>query len=125
MNYSEIIQRPDGSFVINNGMYHVPNNEEFAEQYLDVVAYAAANPKMVTPEIIQQYEPTPEELATQRLAAIDAELQSLEQQASRPIGPVTLAMIKGEAADSFDVEKLAAIEARKVSLREERASLTG
>lgn len=73
--------------------------------------------------LLKKPEPTEAELAAQRIAAIDAELQALEQQADRPSDSITLAIIKGEEADSFDVKKLEAIEAQKIALREERASL--
>lgn len=50
-NYGKIIHRIwDDSYVINNGKYHVPNNEEFKTQWEQVHAYALANPNMITEE---------------------------------------------------------------------------
>lgn len=42
-----ILRRPDGSFLINNGMYHVPNEDEWAEQWQALNAHAAAHPQDV------------------------------------------------------------------------------
>lgn len=50
-NYGKIIHRTwDNSYVINDGTYHVPNNEEFKSQWEQVHTYALANPDMVTEE---------------------------------------------------------------------------
>ena len=65
-NYGKIIHRMwDNSFVINNGTYHVPNNEEFKSQWEQVHAYALANPAMVTEEY--PYAPSLAELKTAKL----------------------------------------------------------
>ena len=50
-NYGNIIHRTiDDSYVIKDGMFHVPNEGEYAELWHDVHAYALANPAMVTEE---------------------------------------------------------------------------
>lgn len=50
-NYGKIIHRTwDNSYVIKDGKYHVPNNEEFKTQWEQVHAYALANPNMITEE---------------------------------------------------------------------------
>ena len=61
MDFGNIIVREDGSYVINEGMYHVPNEGEFAEIWAQVDEYAKANPVKVTQEV----EPEPEYVPTQ------------------------------------------------------------
>lgn len=65
MDFGNIIVREDGSYVIKGGMYHVPNEGEFAELWAQVDEYAKANPDNVTlevePEPEPKYEPTQEE----------------------------------------------------------------
>lgn len=69
-NYGKIIRRTwDNSYVINNGIYHVPNNEEFKNQWEQVHAYALANPTMVTEEY--PYEPSLDELKQAKLQEVD------------------------------------------------------
>ena len=46
MDYGNITRRDDGSYVINNGMYHVIQSE--AALFSDVDAYAQNNPDRVT-----------------------------------------------------------------------------
>ena len=69
MDYGQIIRRvADGSYVINNGLYHVPNNDEYAEKWADVNAYALKHPDMVTDE--QPYvQPEEERLAIEAAKA--------------------------------------------------------
>lgn len=66
MNFGNIIVREDGSYVINNGMYHVPNEGEYADLWVQVDEYAKANPDKVTkevePEVEPEREPTQEEI---------------------------------------------------------------
>ena len=50
---STIYTRPDGSYVINRGLYHVPHEGEWADLWVEVDAYAKAHPEVV------QAEPTP------------------------------------------------------------------
>jgi biopolymer transport protein ExbD len=66
---SLIYTRPDGSYVINKGMYHVPNEGEWAELWAQVGAYAKEHPEVVMPE------PTPEELAEREFAKLTPEAQ--------------------------------------------------
>lgn len=57
-HYENIIHRPfDDSYVItkNDMPYHVPNNDEFKEEWDKVHAYAIAHPEWVTEE--QPYTP--------------------------------------------------------------------
>ena len=55
-----IYTRDDGSFIIQkDGLsYHVLNNDEFAELYQEVSAYAAEHPEQVEPEIVIPIEIT-------------------------------------------------------------------
>lgn len=81
MNYGQIIKRVDDSYVINDGMYHVPNPvtdttvqpDEWLELWKEVNAYAEAHPECVTEE--QPYVPpvpTLEEVKTAKLSEINA-----------------------------------------------------
>ena len=81
-NYGKVIRRiVDGSYVIRDGMYHVPNPgtdktirpEDWIELWKDVNAYAEAHPECVTEE--QPYVPpvpTLEEVKAAKLAEINA-----------------------------------------------------
>lgn len=74
MNFdlSVIYTRPDGSYVINQGLHHVPNEGEWADLWAQVDAYAKEHPEVVQAEPTPP-EPTPEELAEQTLAQAKAE----------------------------------------------------
>lgn len=69
MDFGNILVREDGSYVINDGTYHVPNEGEFAEMWAQVDEYAKANPDKVTQEV----EPEPEYVPTQE--EIEARIQ--------------------------------------------------
>lgn len=77
MEYGNISYRPwDNSYVITkNGMpYHVPNEGEYAEEWVEVRAYAKAHPECVTEE--QPYippVPTLDEAKATKKVQIDAE----------------------------------------------------
>lgn len=64
-------RRPDGSFVIKNGTYHVPNTDEWAEQWAELQAQYEADPsqfeQLVDPEPVP---PTLEEAKAAKLAEI-------------------------------------------------------
>ena len=64
---STIYTRPDGSYIINQGLYHVPHEGEWSALWAEVDAYAKAHPEAVTEEPTPP-EPTPEEVAAQELA---------------------------------------------------------
>lgn len=59
---SKIYVRSDGSYVINQGHYHVPNEGEWADLWAQVDAYAKEHPEVVQAEPTPP-EPTPEEQA--------------------------------------------------------------
>lgn len=64
-NYGNITRRTfDGSYVINDNTYHIPNVGEWAEQWADVHAYALAHPESVTEEL-----PPPEPTESEQRAA--------------------------------------------------------
>ena len=71
---SVIYTRLDGSFVINNGLYHVPNEGEWSELWARVDAYAKAHPEVVMPAA----DPVPsakellEQAKAERAAAVAA-----------------------------------------------------
>lgn len=71
---SVIYTRTDGSFVINKGLYHVPNEGEYAQLWAQVDEYAKAHPEVV------KTEPTQEEKLAQEL-----ELLSPEERAEREL----------------------------------------
>ena len=68
---SIIYTRPDGSYVINQGLYHVPNAGEWADLWKQVDTYAKKHPKVVIPEPSEP-EPTLAEVRTAALSRIDA-----------------------------------------------------
>lgn len=61
---SVIYTREDGSFVVNQGMYHVPNEGEWTELYTQVEQYAVEHPEVVMPEPEPTFE-TEQEPQTQ------------------------------------------------------------
>lgn len=70
-NLDAIYTREDGSYVINNGLYHVPNEGQYAELWALVNAEAEAHPEKVQPEPSREpepYVPTPEEQAQKQEA---------------------------------------------------------
>lgn len=72
MDFGNIIVRDDGSYVINDGMYHVPNEGAFADMWAQVHEYALANPDKVTQEVIEiEPEPTLEQLKEQKLVLLE------------------------------------------------------
>ena len=84
MNFdlSVIYIRPDGSYVVNKGMYHVPNEGDYTDLWKQVDAYVKAHPEVV------KVEPTPEERA-----ALEFEKLTPEEQEA-----VLLAQAKAERA---------------------------
>lgn len=64
LDLSTIYLRPDGSYVIDNGLFHVPNEGEYAELWKQVNEYAQAHPEVVEEEP-QPPEPTQEEIEAQ------------------------------------------------------------
>lgn len=44
---STILVRDDGSYVVNGGLYHVPNEGEFADLWQAIDAYAVEHPEVV------------------------------------------------------------------------------
>ncbi len=68
---SIIFTRPDGSYLVDGGLFHVPNEGGYAGLWAQVDEYARAHPEAVKPEAAPA--PTPEELAAQTLAEAKAE----------------------------------------------------
>lgn len=50
LDLSVIYTRPDGSYVVNNGLYHVPKDEKWQTLWERVDAYAKAHPEVVKEE---------------------------------------------------------------------------
>lgn len=70
-------RRSDGSFVTNNGTYHVPNEGEWADQWAELQAQYEADPSQF--EQLVDPEPVPltlEEAKAAKLAEINAACQS-------------------------------------------------
>ena len=84
MNFdlSVIYTRPDGSYVINQGLYHVPNEGDYVELWEQVDAYAKEHP-----EVVQEEPPEPEYVPTQE--EIEAQVQA------------TLTQVVQNALDNF------------------------
>jgi hypothetical protein len=61
---STIYTRDDGSYVINQGLYHVPNEGEWTELWAQVNAYAKVHPEVV------KSEPGKPELTLEEVRAI-------------------------------------------------------
>jgi len=68
---STVYKRPDGSYVINRGLYHVPNEGDWADLWAEVNTYAKEHPEVVQPEPTPP-EPTFEEIKTAALSRIDS-----------------------------------------------------
>ena len=68
---SVIYTRSDGSYVVNNGLYHVPNEGDYADLWAQVDAYAKEHPEVVQPEPGEP-EPTFDEVKTAALSRIDS-----------------------------------------------------
>lgn len=51
-DFGKILYRPgDGSYVIDNGMYHVPMDGDFSDLWLEVDTYAKEHPNMVEDDL--------------------------------------------------------------------------
>ena len=70
-DFSIIYKRHDGSYVINHGLYHVPNEGEWADLWAQIDAYTKKHPEVVKPEPGEP-EPTLEEERTAALSRIDS-----------------------------------------------------
>lgn len=79
--YKNIQKKADGSYVLEkNGMpYHIPNNEEFAEEYEFINKYAEAYPEEVTEYQEPVFEQAPVDERLVRLAALEKESNELSQ----------------------------------------------
>ncbi len=80
--YKNIQKKADGSFVLekNGYPYHLPNTDEFKEEYEFVEKYAAAYPEEVAEyvePVVEQPAPVDERLM--RLAALEKESNELSQ----------------------------------------------
>lgn len=81
---SVIYVRPDGSFVVNNGLYHVPNEGDYTELWVQVNEYAKAHPEVVVEE--RPYVPTPEEQEAALQAQYTSLIQSMLDKEARKLG---------------------------------------
>lgn len=76
MNLDKIIVRDDGSYVINNGMYHVPNSGRYAEKWAIVDAYAKEHPEVL---VYEHEEKDPEPTQAETEARIQKQLTNAVQ----------------------------------------------
>ena len=61
LDLSVIYTREDGSYLANQGLFHIP--PDWTELWEQVDAYAKAHPEVVFPEPVEpEQEPTPEEI---------------------------------------------------------------
>lgn len=68
---SLIYRRSDGSYVVNQGLYHVPNEGEWTDLWEQVDVYAKEHPKVVQAEPMPP-EPTFDEVRIAALSRINA-----------------------------------------------------
>jgi len=76
------------------------------------------------PTLVAAPAPAPEVVAANRVRAIDEELRQIDLDGARPSRDIALAIVAGDPPPSFSVNKLDELEARAVTLREERATLS-
>ena len=72
---SSILVRPDRSYVINNGLYHVPNEGEWVELYNQVKEYTESHPELVKDD--PAFMPLSEK--DKETMELQAELDSLQE----------------------------------------------
>ncbi len=79
--YKNIQKKADGSFVLekNGYPYHLPNTDEFKEEYEFVEKYAAAYPEEVSDYVEPVIETAPVDERLMRLAALEKESNELSQ----------------------------------------------
>ena len=82
---SVIYTRKDGSYIINKGLYHVPNNGEYAALWEQVDAYAKEHPEVMQAEPTQP-EPAEEEKASALQAQYTALIQSILDTEAQKLG---------------------------------------
>jgi hypothetical protein len=114
-----ITRRPDGSYVVVRGgnPYHVPDQDEWADMWAAIHAYAQAHPDAVEDEPVPP-PPTPEDIAAARRAEILGRLSSIDRESVRP-----LRAIADGTGTEYDADKLAALDAEAAMLRAELAGL--
>ena len=49
-DFTTVVRRDDGSYVVDGGMYHVPNSGEWATLWAEVDAYVKEHPDCIVPE---------------------------------------------------------------------------
>lgn len=69
-SFGQVIKRQDGSYLINNGMYHVPNAGKYEALWNEITAYIAEHPDMISEEQ-PLAAPTLDELKSAKLAEIN------------------------------------------------------
>lgn len=79
-DFSIIYTRPDGSYLINKGFYHVPNEGEWAELWAQVDAYAKEHPEVVQAEPTPP-EPTLDEVRVEKLSELSSKFATAEAEA--------------------------------------------
>ena len=79
--YKNIQKRADGSFVLekNGYPYHLPNTDEFKEEYEFVEKYAAAYPEEVSDYVEPVIETAPVDERVVHLRELEKEADSLSQ----------------------------------------------
>lgn len=82
---SVIYTREDGSYVVNQGLYHVPNEGEWIELYSQIEQYAVEHPEVVQKEPTPP-EPTQEEQKAALQSQYTALIQSMLDKEARKLG---------------------------------------
>jgi len=121
LDLSVVHARPDGSFVVNGGMYHVPNAGEFAKVWAAIYKHVQGYPDVLRPEPEPGLpEPAQADRGQAGIAAVDARLDEIDRESIRPLRAVA-----GASASDADKAKLAALEREAAALREERGRHAG
>lgn len=123
MNISEfdlsiIYLRSDGSYLLNQNTYHVPNEGEWAELWKQVDAYAKEHPNVVFPEPVEESpELTPEQIIESYTQQIQKALDEFAQ--TKHYDNIMSACSYAESTDPvFKAEALYCIQIRDTTWRQ-------
>lgn len=118
LDLSIIYTRDDGSYVVNQDMYHIPSEGEWIELWEQVDAYAKAHPEVVFPEPMEpEPEPTPEEIIEQYTQSIQQALDAFAQ--TRKYDGIMSACSYAESTDPiFAAEAAYCIQLRDMTWRQ-------
>ena len=119
LDLSIIYTRPDGSYVVNQDMYHVPNEGEWVELWEQIDIYAKEHPENVFSEPIEENtaELTPEQIIESYTQQIQNALDTFAQ--TRHYDGIMSACSYAESTDPvFKAEALYCIQLRDTTWRQ-------